>query len=767
MACNNCSKSNNEEDLKKLKETSSWLPGLSEFLKGQTQVEAVKFDPEKRVISIATLGRVDEKELEEHLTSTLKSIQQNLVDHSTATTGRIPPAYHISKEGNRTLLQKPSCYTAPHLWVWREMPWPTVIVKEPLMPEWAFLGILSGLCAVFAITGYIIQRYYAPQPTPLASIILYILAIIAGGWDATISVFKRLKKKELDIHALMIAVALGASCIGAWEEAAILLFLFSFAEALEDYTMYRTRRSIDALFKATPKEAVLILPDGSEQKIPVESVVPNQILFVRPGDVFPVDGIILEGETAADESNLTGEAVPVDKKIGSTVFSGTINLWGAVKTSVLKPVNESALQKVINLIQEAQNLKAPSQRFTEKFGTHYTIAIFSITFLMFLFWGFYEHIPLFKNTIEQGYSAFYRSMTLLVVASPCALVISIPSAILAAIAWGAQHGVLFRGGVALEKLCQVNYVALDKTGTLTTGNLKVESIESYPPGKEKLIATWAYSLEKKASHPLARAIVEYGRREKLEEKEVQSFQSLTGLGVQGIIDGELCVLGRRKLLDEGKLKQWIKDLPLPQPQYTEVWVMQKSVIGRILLKDEIRRESKQVLASLKKRGLRTVMLTGDRKQVAEAIGYELGIDEIRAELSPEDKVKIIYEAGQQGAKVAMIGDGVNDAPSLAAAYVSVAMGVRGSDAALEQSEIILMQDKIDNFSAAYDLSTRAKSIIRQNLTISLGVIIIMVLSAVAGIVPLTLGVVAHEGSTLVVCLNSVRLLLSNNKKKHS
>jgi Zn2+/Cd2+-exporting ATPase len=349
-------------------------------------------------------------------------------------------------------------------------------------------------------------------------------------------------------------------------------------------------------------------------------------------------------------------------------------------------------------------------------------------------------------------------MTLLVVMSPCALVLSIPSAILAAIAWGAKHGILYRGGAAIEKLAEVRTVALDKTGTLTTGELVVDRVESFPPGREGRVLEVAFALENRSHHPIARAIVAHGRRVGLKAETVNDFQSLTGKGVRGQVRHAQALLGRRELMEQGPLHEWIKHVPAPAPEFTEVWILHDDLIGRVLLRDALRPESRGVLAELKRLGLRTVMLTGDRRHAAEAVARELGLDEVRAGLSPEQKVEAIRELGADGTKVAMIGDGVNDAPSLAAAYVSVAMGARGSDAALEQSEVVLVNDRIENFLSALWLSRRARRVIQQNLVISLGTVAVMALAATAGIVPLTIGVAAHEGSTVIVCLNSLRLL---------
>jgi len=349
-----------------------------------------------------------------------------------------------------------------------------------------------------------------------------------------------------------------------------------------------------------------------------------------------------------------------------------------------------------------------------------------------------------------------------VVASPCALVLSIPSAILAAIAWGARHGVLFRGGAAIEKLAEIGVVALDKTGTLTTGELAVVGCESYPAGREQEVLELAHTLEAKSHHPIARAIVRYARAEGIAERKVEDFQSLTGKGLKGKVDGASLLLGRRELLESGPLRDWARELPPAAPELSEVWVIGSGLIGRILLRDQIRAESRDVLAVLRQLGLRSVMLTGDRRHAADAIARELGLDEVRAGLSPEDKVAAIQELRADGRRVAMVGDGVNDAPSLAAADVSVAMGARGSDAALEQAEVILMHDRIENFLAAHRLSRRARAVIRQNLAVSLGVVVVMVVATAVGSVPLAVGVAAHEGSTLVVCLNSLRLLFGRN-----
>jgi Cd2+/Zn2+-exporting ATPase len=384
----------------------------------------------------------------------------------------------------------------------------------------------------------------------------------------------------------------------------------------------------------------------------------------------------------------------------------------------------------------------------------------------------------FKSTVES-HSAFYRTMTLLVVSSPCALVLSIPSAVLAAIAFGARHGILFRGGAAVEKLAGVNTVCLDKTGTLTTGELRVETVESFPPGRENEIARLAFSLEKLSTHPLARAITRHGKQQKIAPVEFEHFESVTGQGLRAQWNGVECRLGGRDWFDLERRPPARRDaVPNPAGQsavpvpgapvdagFSEVWVEAGDLLGRVILRDDIRPQAASVIEELRQAGLKSVVLTGDNQAAAEHLRTELKLDDMRAGLKPEEKVEAIRELSGQGKHVAMIGDGVNDAPSLAAAYIGVAMGARGSDAALEQADVVLMHDRLENFLAAFRLSQRARAVIRQNLFISLGTVIGLVTLAMLGKIPLTVGVVGHEGSTVVVVMNSLRLLFGKASKR--
>lgn len=630
----------------------------------------------------------------------------------------------------------------PHEADHHEAPWQTQLAA-------------SGVCLVLGIIAA-----WAPWPT--VSLALFVLSFVAGGWFAAADVKEKLGEGVLDIHFLMLAVAAGAAAIGKWSEGATLLFLFSASSALEHFAMDRTQRAINALFHTAPKTAVVLAPWGAERHVPVEELTPGMRLLVRPGELFPIDGDIAKGETAADESTLTGEAVPVEKSVGDSVLSGTLNTHGSVEVIVRRAAKESALQKIIHLIQHAQQSKAPSQRFTDRFGSGYTYAVLALTTVMFFIWWLaFNHAP-FRSTATQP-SAFYHAMTLLVVASPCALVLSIPSAILAAIASGARRGILFRGGAAVEQLADVRFVAMDKTGTLTTGELRVESVESFPPGRENDVLELAASLDRHSSHPLARAIVRHAARQGIEPRELDGVSSTSGAGMTAHIEGGEVRLGKRAWAQPPGHDS-CRAVAAPETiGVSEVWLAAPDLCGRVLLRDDVRPEARELIEALRRRGLSTLVLTGDRQSAADQLAKDLALDEIRAELKPDDKLTIITEFTARGEKVAMIGDGVNDAPSIAAAHVGVAMGARGSDAALEQADVVLMHDRLENFLSAFELSRRARTVIRQNLTISLGVIVTLAVLAILEKIPLTVGVVGHEGSTLVVVLNSLRLLAMKRK----
>ncbi len=741
-------------------------------------LEAVTVDRARKTISVATLGQTDIPKLTERVTATLQlgqegdaakqcSLLQGRLECQTCSTPLGEPerrGIRISEEAGATTIARVTCPTAPRFWRWRDIPWPKVVQREvefddhaEEFDEWKAQLVAAILCGVLGAVAHFAL-------VPPYSTGCFVAAYLAGGWYTAQEVWERLQKRAIDVHFLMLAVAVGSASIGAWSEGAMLLFLFSLSGALEHFALGRTHREIRSLFREAPKVATVLDDAGHEQETLVENLRAGMRLLIKPGAQFPVDGEIIKGGTAADESNLTGEATPVEKGVGDSVLAGTINLWGAVEVTVSRAASESSLQKIIKLIKEAQQHKAPAQRFTDTFGTYYTYSVLVLSVIMFFVWWRVIGQPAFASTIT-GQSAFYHTMTLLVVASPCALVLSIPSAVLAAIAWSARHGILFRGGAAVEKLAAVTTVALDKTGTLTTGELRVQTVESFPPGREQEVLELTYSLERLSTHPLARAITKHGKQQGIKPVELTQFESITGQGLRARRGDEVSILGRREWLAEGPHGERMKQVPATEAGLSEIWLAQGELLGRLILRDDIRPQSKRVIEELRREGLRTLVLTGDRRSTAEHLRNELQLDDVRAELKPEDKLAEIGALTKSGQRVAMVGDGVNDAPSLAAAYIGVAMGARGSDAALEQADVILMHDRLENFLAAFRLSQRARRVIRQNLVISLGTVVVLVSFALLGKIPLTLGVVGHEGSTVVVVMNSLRLLFGGRVGK--
>jgi Zn2+/Cd2+-exporting ATPase len=760
---------------------------VASALASDPSLEAVTIDRGQKTISVATLGKVDEERIAHQISERVREAESVAVEQQcTLLSGepdcnscKIPltaserKALTITRQGASTTIARVTCPTAPKFWRWRKLPWPRVVQRDveflehiEEVEEWKPQLTAALSCGGFGLAGYFLQ------PDSFATA-FYAAAYLSGAWYTAQEVWERLQKRAIDVHFLMLAVAVGSAAIGAWAEGAMLLFLFSLSGALEHFALGRTQREIRSLFREAPKTATVV-DNGNERELPVDALAKGMRLRIRPGAQFPVDAEVLSGQSAADESNLTGEATPVEKSAGDHVLAGTLNLWGAVEVAVLRPASESALQRIITLIREAQHQKAPAQQFTDKFGTTYTYAVLSLTVVMFFVWWLGFGLPPFTSATHSA-SAFYRTMTLLVVASPCALVLSIPSAVLAAIAWSARHGILFRGGAAVEKLAGIDIVAMDKTGTLTTGELKVETIESFPPGREKEVAEIACSLEQHSAHPLARAINRYAKQNTIPLGELTRFESITGQGLRGWRHGQVCRLGRRDWIvtdagTRGASTSSLQGVRAPaisqsvtNPGVSEVWVNEGDLLGRLTLRDDIRPQARAVVESLKGLGLKTVVLTGDRPATGEYLQRELQVDNVRTQLTPEQKVEAIGALRDSVHRVAMIGDGVNDAPSLAAADIGVAMGARGADAALEQADVVLMHDRLENFLAAYRLSHRARRIIRQNLVISLGTVVFLVAFAFAGKIPLTVGVVGHEGSTVVVVMNSLRLLFGRAK----
>lgn len=736
------------------------LRRLAAELMRHTGLEAVRWDPLGGNAAAALLGPTDWERIEPRLREVLRDLQSEWKRRDTWAQGnKMPPrigGMQLRVEGSTFVFGKPTCPTAPQLWQWREVRW---IQDQPQEEEedWREGARDAALCASGLVAGFVAGKLaLAPE---WLSWIFYGAAIVAGGRDAAVDAWRGIRQRKLDIHFLMLAVALGAVMVGAWGEGALLLFLFSASGAMEAYAAHRTRREISSLLHAAPRRARREREDGNEELVEADLLRPGDIVRLLPGDGVACDAEVLSGNSAVDESALTGESVPVSKGPGDVVLSGTINTWGSLRVRVLRPVHQSALQKIIDLIRAAGERRAPAQRFTDRFGTGYTWAVLGVTAAMFMVWWLVLGVPPFRADGGE-HPAFYRAMTLLVVMSPCALVLSVPSAILAAIASGARKGILFRGGAAVETLVEAKVVALDKTGTLTTGELEVARLVSLPSGREREVLEAAAALEAHSTHPIARAILKYARQQGVEPVAVEEFRNLNGQGISGQAGDHFCVLGRRELVARGPLAGLAQAVEPPPPGCSEVWVLRQDLLGYFLLKDQVRRESAATLEEMRELGLRPVMLTGDRAEAARMVAQEIGLREaeIRAGLLPEDKVRMVEELRREIGRVVMVGDGVNDAPSLAAADISVAMGVRGSDAALEQSDVVLMKDRIDLFLHAWKLSRATRQVMRQNVAVALGTVVVMALAALTGKVPLSLGVLAHEGSTVLVCLNSLRLL---------
>jgi len=618
--------------------------------------------------------------------------------------------------------------------------------------EWKKIAAQAIACGVFGLAALACGHFLPPPHAwSWAATALLALSCLAGGWDAAEDAWAALRERRIDVHLLMILAAVGAWSVGHPEEGALLLFLFSTAGAIEHYAMDRTRGAIDALLDKAPKQARLLGPDGLEKVVPVASLQPGHRVLILPGELVPADGEVVEGESGIDESNLTGEAKPVDKRLGSDVSSGTLNGWGRLVVKVTKAEKDSALHRIVALIREAQESKAPAQRAIDRWGDVYAIFTLSASaafFLLQLFLG--------RPALGAEDSALYRSMTLLVVLSPCALVLSVPSAVLAAIANGARHGILFRGGAAVERLADVDCVCFDKTGTLTAGEPAVAALEVFPADADRRRALNAFlSIEANSTHPFALGIVKACQAEGALPQAVTGLSNAPGQGIAGTIDGVRWSVGSREFVGG-------HDLPAapvaPGAIVSEVWASDGSVLVRATMVDQIRPASSPTLASLHRRGIRTLMLTGDREEAAAVAARQVGIQGHFAGLTPDAKMQAIRRLSTEGHVVAMVGDGVNDAPGLAAADVAIGMGGRGSDAALESSDVVLTDDRIEQLLTAIDLSHAARTAIRVNIAISVGAAFTMAAIVIFRGAPLSLGVAVHEGSTVVVCLNGLRLL---------
>ena len=617
-------------------------------------------------------------------------------------------------------------------------------------------AVLTSITLIGLIVGSSLQFSGAPVAY---QVIAFAVAYLAGGVPATIEAFKTLREKSLDINFLMIFAALAAASVGEVRDGAILLFLFSLASTLEGYAMGNTKRAVAALMKLRPDEANLLNVDGSTTRVRVEELTVNQKVVVRPGERMPVDGTVESGEGAVDQSSVTGESIPVDKIIGDLVFAGTVNQNAVLTVRVSKTSDQSTIARMIEMVTEAQEKRSPSEQFSEWFGERYTYVVLfgSIASLVvFLLMGLPTHL------------ALYKAATLLVVASPCAIVISVPAAVLSAIAAAARTGVLFKGGAALEEFGQVTTMAFDKTGTLTHGKMTVTDVVTLSTQTKKEVLEIAAALEAYSEHPIAASIREYAYKQGVNIQKTSGATALPGKGIIASIDGVHYLVGNRRLIAERNVSLLTDDeaalQALEDEGKTSVMVATDGeLIGIIAVADTIRDSAKEMFATLRKQGVQHfAVLTGDSERVAHAIGLKLGLslDEVHHDLLPEDKVRLVQELHEKG-KVAFVGDGVNDAAALATAHVGVAMGVGGSDVALEAADVALLSDDLTKLAHTHLLSKQANTIIRQNLYFAVGIMSLMVVTTIFFYLPLPLGVLGHEGGTLLVVGNGLRLLFKH------
>ena len=631
--------------------------------------------------------------------------------------------------------------------------------------------IFAILAGALLLAGWLSGwREVGPAWLPTA---LYVAAYLFGGWFTAKEAFENLRERRFAIDTLTLVAAIGAAALGKWGEGALLLFLFSVGHSLEQYAMGRARRAIEALAELAPDTAT-VRRDGATQSIAVSELQLGDVVIVRPNERLPADGVVVVGTSSVNQAPVTGESVPVDKRptddakaalaffdrLGPEfrVFAGTINGSGLIEVMVARRAEQSTMARVVKMVTEAQAQRSPTQQFTERFERIFVPSVLVLVAVL-LFAGF---------VIDEPFAAtFYRAMAVLVAASPCALAISVPSAVLSGVARAARGGVLIKGGGALENLGSLTSIAFDKTGTLTEGKPKLIDAVAAPDATEDELLSVALAVEAQSDHPLASAVVA-GARERLADRikpaTVTDVKSLTGRGVQAQVDGQTVHIGKPVLFSE------LPDSAMPEAvaaanqqlvangRTTMVVRQGTRFLGVLGVMDTPRPVAAQVMAELRQLGIeRLIMISGDNQQVAEAVAKTVGLTEARGDLMPEQKAEVIKKLREEHGKVAMVGDGVNDAPAMANATVGIAMGAAGSDVALETADVALMADDLAQLPFAVGLSRSSSRIIKQNLWVSLGVVVLLIPATIFGL-GIATAVLFHEGSTLIVVANALRLL---------
>ncbi len=589
-----------------------------------------------------------------------------------------------------------------------------------------------------------------------ASVLLYVIAFCVGGFaKAKEGIEETIEDKKLNVELLMVLAAIGSAAIGYWTEGAILIFIFAVSGALETYAMNKSHREISALMNLQPEEAWLVRGNFEPMKVSVSTLQIGDHLLIKPGERIPADGIIFKGQSSIDESAISGEPLPVLKSEGDEIFAGTVNLNGAITMEMTKANSETLFQKIIQLVQSAQSEKSPSQQFIEKFeGTYVKFVLLGVAIMMCL-----PHFVLGWDWT----TTFYRAMVLLVVASPCALVAAIMPATLAAISNGAKNGVLFKGGLHLEHISVLRALAVDKTGTLTQGKPVVtDFIVRDGLDRDMALAILA-GIETQSNHPLAQAITSYAKAEGITALPQATIEDIPGWGIKGTVHNKEYQVGKPEFVNAQHANDFADGAvaKLAAQGKTVIFIRdQNGIVALTALKDTVRHEAKKAVSLLKDLGIQVVMLTGDNEKTAKVIAKEAGVTEYVAECLPETKVTEMKRLLSQHQFVGMVGDGINDAPALATATTGIAMG-EGTDVALETADVVLMKNDLSKIAYAVRLSRKMQRIVKQNIIFSIGIIILLIASNFLQVVDLPLGVIGHEGSTILVILNGLRMLNKN------
>jgi Cd2+/Zn2+-exporting ATPase len=622
-----------------------------------------------------------------------------------------------------------------------------------------------GICLAGLIAGLLLERGNGAAESPWHgwAVAAYCASYAAGGWHAAWIALHDLLHGRANIDLLMVVAAGGSAVLGSWWEGAVLLFLFSLSHSLETFILGRTRRAIAALMDLAPDEA-LRLKDGREERVPVDALVPGDVILVHPSQRIPVDGVIRQGHTSVDQAIMTGESMPVDKLPGDLVFTGTLNQQGVIEVEVTRTAGETTLARMVRLVEQAQSERATTQQFSAWFGQRYTWIVLALAAVSFVWY----HL----GTSARLWEAFSRAMTILVVASPCAVVISIPAAILTAITAGARNGVLFKGGVHIERTATLQAMAFDKTGTLTIGKPQLVQIKAARGVSENDLLSWVAAVEAHSEHPLAQAVVQGAKGRGLDVPEAENVESIVGSGIRGTVAGSAVLVGKPEWIAAEISTQpdaILKEIEAARAAGQTVLAVarQGRLVGWLGVEDTLRETARAAVQELRDMGLRPLlMLSGDNIRVAAHLADQLELD-YRANLQPGDKLVILKGLINEPRRIGMIGDGTNDAPALATATVGFSLGGAGSDVALETADVVLMSDDLRRLPYAIRLARRTQVILKQNLVIAFGVMIALLIASVWTPLPLPIAVLGHEGSTVLVILNGLRLLLWSPRKRRA